>query len=288
MADAGSSPFETGAVVPMRRDVLVVRGPEAVAFLQGQLSQEVEGLAIGSSAPSLLLQPTGKVDAWLQVTRRADDELLLDVDEGFGEAVRARLARFKLRTKVELEAATWDAVAVRGTAAGVEVPDGAVARPSGWTSGGVDVLGATVPQVGRSLPEASSGDLEALRIEDGVPAMGAEITEDTIPAELGQWLIDASVSFTKGCYTGQELVARIDSRGGQVPRPVRGLVVDGGVPAVGAEVRASGEVVGRVTSASHSGRLGSVALAPIARKVAVGTSVEIDGRVAEVRELPLR
>ena len=58
---------------------------------------------------------------------------------------------------------------------------------------------------------------------------------DTIPAELGQWLIDASVSFTKGCYTGQELVARIDSRGGNVPRPLRGLVVDGAVPAVGAD-----------------------------------------------------
>src|SRR5690606_7561419 len=65
--------------------------------------------------------------------------------------------------------------------------------------------------------------LEALRIECGVPAMGAELTDATIPAEAGQWLIDASVSFSKGCYTGQELVARIDSRGGNVPRPVRGL-----------------------------------------------------------------
>ena len=57
--------------------------------------------------------------------------------------------------------------------------------------------------------------------------MGAELTEDTIPAEAGQWLVDASVSFTKGCYTGQELVARIDSRGGNVPRPVRLFVVEG-------------------------------------------------------------
>ena len=92
---------------------------------------------------------------------------------------------------------------------------------------------------------------ERYRIAHGVPAMGAELTDDTIPAEAGQWLIDASVSFTKGCYTGQELVARIDSRGGNVPRPVRLLVVDGEFPvAPGAEIRADGQPVGTVTSAT--------------------------------------
>jgi folate-binding protein YgfZ len=236
-------------VATIRRDVVSVRGPEAVAFLQGQLSQDVEAMAVGSTAYSLLLQPTGKVDAWLRVVREGDDEVLLDVDAGFGGAVLARLQRFKLRTKAELELRT----------------------------------ASDDPAPG---PGADEHDVR--RIERGVPAMGAEITEDTIPAELGQWLIDASVSFTKGCYTGQELVARIDSRGGKVPRPVRGLVVDGDVPVVGAPVAAGGVEVGRVTSSARSPELGAIALAPVARSVEPGAAVEVDGVPAVVRELPLR
>ncbi|MEO7429244.1 MAG: hypothetical protein ABIY48_07645, partial [Acidimicrobiales bacterium] len=89
----------TLGAAPIRRDVVRVHGPDAVAFLQGQLSQDVAALAVGASAPSLLLQPTGKVDAWLRVTRMGDDDVLLDVEAGFGPAVHERLRRFKLRTK---------------------------------------------------------------------------------------------------------------------------------------------------------------------------------------------
>ena len=127
-------------------------------------------------------------------------------------------------------------------------------------------------------PPVSAETYERYRIAHGVPAMGAELTGDTIPAEAGKWLIDASVSFTKGCYTGQELVARIDSRGGNVPRPVRLLVIEGEVPVVpGADVRVDGQPVGVVTSstpplsAGHPG----LALAPLARSVAPGTIVEV-------------
>jgi folate-binding protein YgfZ len=252
MSDAPLDLRSESTVAVVRRDVVDVSGPDAIGYLQGQLSQDVEALAIGQSAWSLLLQPTGKVDAWLRVTRTADDAARLDVDEGAGETVLARLRRFKLRTKAELELSTW-------------APDQPVSDPE---------------------------ELEARRIEAGVPAMGAEITEATIPAELGQWLIDASVSFTKGCYTGQELVARIDSRGGKGPRPLRGLVVQGDVPAVGAEVRVGGAPVGTVTSSARSPELGPIALALLARSVEPGTTVEVDGvdgaLTAEVRELPLR
>ena len=103
--------------------------------------------------------------------------------------------------------------------------------------------------------------------------MGAELTEATIPAEAGQWLIEASVSFTKGCYTGQELVARIDSRGGNVPRPLRGLLVDGDPAPVGASVSRDGKEVGHVTSSARSEALGAIALAPDQpRSVEVGAS----------------
>src|SRR5690242_21856960 len=102
-------------------------------------------------------------------------------------------------------------------------------------------------------------DYERARIEAGVPAMGKELTDATIPVEAGQWLIDASVSFTKGCFTGQELVARIDSRGGNAPRPVRGLRIAGRAE-VGAAVAAiDGLAPGARTSASFDADDGETA-----------------------------
>jgi folate-binding protein YgfZ len=229
-----------------RRDVVAVEGVDATTFLQGQLSQDVAGLAVGDSAWSLLLQPQGKMAAWLRVRRAGDDRFELDVDAGFGDDVVARLSRFLIRTKATVEVASRDVV--------VDVE--------------VDVDGTE--------PAGS----EAERIRAGVPAMGAELDESTIPAEVGQWFIDASASFTKGCYTGQELVARIDSRGSNVPRHLRVLAVEGDVvvPA-GAEVVAGdgGAVVGRVTSAAEG-----AALAYVKRTVEPPATVELrwDGGTA--------
>ncbi len=279
---------------PLQRDVLRVHGPDAIAFLQGQLSQDVSALAVDESAPSLLLQPAGKIDAWLRITRQADDEALLDVAAGFGDAVHARLRRFKLRTKAELELSTWWGLALRGPGAeDVAVPAGVLAVPAGWPGvEGVDLL--TEGELALAgVPLVDAAVLEALRIECGVPAMGAELTEATIPAEAGQWLIDASVSFTKGCYTGQELVARIDSRGGSGPHPVRGLLVaaDHAVP-IGSLVELDGREVGSVTSSATSASLGAIALALVGRAVAVGQTVSVVSgahRVeATLAELPLR
>ncbi len=283
----------TLGAAPLQRDVVRVHGPEAVEFLQGQLSQDVAALAVGESAPALLLQPTGKIDAWLRATRLGDDDVVLDVEAGFGDAVHARLRRFKLRTKAELEQDRWWGFAVRGPAAhDVVTPVGAHALAATWPGvPGVDLLSeGEVALSGVAL--VGEADLEALRSECGVPAMGAELTAATIPAEGGQWLIDTSVSFTKGCYTGQELVARIDIRGGNVPRPVRGLLVTGSVPARGAVVEADGTPVGEVTSSARSLALGSVALAVVGRAVAAGQQVTVvdgDERLdATVAELPLR
>ncbi len=279
---------------PIQRDVVRVQGAEAIDFLQGQLSQDVASLSVDESAPSLLLQPTGKVDAWLRVTRLASDEVLLDVDAGFGEAVLTRLSRFKLRTKVDLSLEQWSGLALRGPGAeGIDVPPGAVGLAARWTGvEGVDVLSdGELALAGAPLVDPAAFD--ALRIECGVPAMGAELTDATIPAEAGQWLMDASVSFTKGCYTGQELVARIDSRGGNVPRPLRGLLVDGDPVPVGTTVHHAGSEVGTVTSSARSAVLGAVALAAVARAVEPGAVVELhapDGTVARATAtaLPMR
>ncbi len=243
-------------VAPICRDVVVATGPETVTFLQGQLSQDIAAIAVGGSAWSLLLQPQGKVDAWVRVHRAGEAEIRLDVDAGSGAEVVTRLERFKLRTRCELSLdPAVPTVAVRGTT---------IARglACGWPDvDGVDVVGAEPDDLdlddGVLLYDDAA--FEAERIRCGVPRMGAEITPETIPAELGDWLVRSSVSFTKGCFTGQELVARIDSRGGNVPRHLRVFTSTDLPPAPGTEISVDGDggdddrggkVVGRVTSAA--------------------------------------
>jgi folate-binding protein YgfZ len=267
------APFRAAIV----RDVVVARGEDTIAYLQGQMSQDVEAIPVDGSEWSLLLQPTGKVDAWLRISRIDETGVQLDVDAGFGQAVIDRLARFLLRTKCELELRPGvEGVAVRGASG-----DGlAIVWPG---VDGFDVLG----DAPSDAPVLDQDAYERLRIACGVPALGQELTADTIPAEAGQWLIDASVSFTKGCYTGQELVARIDSRGGRVPKPIRLVVVDG--PAdVGAAVVVEGAVVGHLTSAegSEDGAT-TLALAPIARSVEPPAVATVDGSPAKVLAPPL-
>jgi tRNA-modifying protein YgfZ len=271
-ADAQTDLRTTLGWFPEPRDVVRVAGPDAIAYVQGQLSQDVDGLAVGVSARSFVLQPTGKVDAWVRVTRTADDEVVLDVDGGFGEAVVPRLRRFLLRTKADVDVLDWSCIAVRGPgAAAVVAPDDTLAISAGWPGvEGVDLLGPSVaPPAG--LPEVGRDDYESLRIRSGVPRMGAELTDRTIPAEAGPWVIDTSVSFTKGCFTGQELVARIDSRGGNVPRQLRGLVIRGGdAPPLGAAVVVDGNEVGIVTSVAST-----VALASIRRGITPPAAAEV-------------
>lgn len=253
-------PAHDGDAAPMTaRDVIRVTGPDAETYLQGQLSQDVAGLEIGGSAFSFLLQPQGKVDAWLRVTRLADHEFALDVDAGWGTAVVARLRRFLLRTKVDIDLLDWH-VAVLPSEDEV-APEGAW-RVVSEVEGTTTLLG---PSVGGDLDD---DEYDALRIAEGIPRMGSEIDESTIPASTG--VVDRSVSFTKGCYTGQELVARIDARGGNVPTRLRR--VRGHVP-VGATLRVGEREVGRVTSAARG-----VALAYIRRDV----ELPVDARAGDV------
>jgi tRNA-modifying protein YgfZ len=273
--------------VEIARDAVRVAGPDALAYLQGQLSADVAGLAVGGAAPSFLLAPTGKIDAWLRVSRVADDEVVLDLDGGHGEAVLARLRRFLLRTKADVDPLDWRAVALRGPGAAEEAArDGGLVVPAGWPGvEGVDLLGPDVaPPPG--VAAASADDYASLRIRCGVPAMGAELTEATIPAEAGAWVIGASVSFTKGCFTGQELVARIDSRGGHVPRRVLGLVVPGGGAGPGDPVVVAGAEAGRVTSVAPGPAGGQVALALVGRAVTPPAPADAP-RGATVVDLPI-
>lgn len=278
----------TAAAVPIERDVLAVSGPEAGTYLQGQVSQDVERLPIGATVWSWVLQPAGKVDALVRVTRSADADWVVDTDGGFGEALLKRLTRFKLRTKADIELLDWRALALRGgDLPAVTAPAGGVVAAAWPGLAGVDLLGES-PAAPAGVPEVAADLLEVARIEAGIPRMGAELTESTIPAETG--IVEHTVSFTKGCYTGQELVARIDSRGSNVPRHLRGLLLDG--PATVGDALLSGDrQVGSLTSVAESPALGWVALGYLGRAVAVGdrVSVAVEGGVAGVvRELPLR
>jgi folate-binding protein YgfZ len=133
----------------------------------------------------------------------------------------------------------------------------------------------------------SAADWEARRIAAGLPKMGAELTEKTIPAETD--LIPWTVSFTKGCYTGQELVARIDSRGGNVPRHLRGLLLPDAIGPGTELVDAAGRAAGAVTSAAMSASLGRIGLGYVRRGIETPATLRAgpDGPEVMVRELPL-
>ena len=272
-ADYRTLRHHVGAVM-LERDAVRVQGPDAAAFLQGQLSQDIAGIDLGGAADSFVLSPQGKVDAFLRVIRMTGDEFVIDVDGGFGDLVATRLQRFKLRTKADIDLVDpWFVVGVRGPEAdaalsGLDLDAAELMAIAVQWPGlvGFDVVGGRAPDV-PGVPTCSAEAYEAIRIEAGLPRMGAEFLGSTIPAEAG--VVDRSVSFTKGCFTGQELVARIDSRGGNVPRLLRGLVLaTKEPPPPGSAVEVDGAKVGTVTSAHYSPGFGAaVALAYIHRRV---------------------
>lgn len=265
------------------RDVLVVRGPDAVTYLQGQVSADVVTLEPGQSTVALLLEPGGKLEAVTRLWRTDESVVVIDTDRGAGEAVEARLRRFLLRTDAEIDRLDWDCIAVRGPGSVELDTDDSGAELVGlglWPGiDGIDLLGPS-PRLPAGATEVSGEQLEALRVRSGWPVHGAEVAEGVIPAEIGSWLITAGVSFTKGCYVGQELTARIDSRGGNVPRNLRSFELDGpgevepGTPIV---VRGTdGDQVGTVTSAAADPATGTtVALGFVKRAVAEDAELEV-------------
>jgi folate-binding protein YgfZ len=262
------------------RDLLMVHGPDAATYLQSQLSQDLAGLEVGASRWSFVLAPDGKVDALVRVLH-FDDRFALDIAAGFGDALTARLRRFLIRTKADVEQSAWTCLAVRGPGAAEVEAVGGHRAVSWWGSDrAVDVVGAD-PMAPPGMAEVGGAELETARVEAGWPAMGREIRPgESIPAETG--LVDVAVSFTKGCYPGQELVERMHARHAQPPRYVRRLEAAVPLPE-GADVVRDGRSVGRVTSAA-----GLVGLAVITRAVEPGDTVRVDGHSATVRPLAAR
>jgi folate-binding protein YgfZ len=232
-----------------------VRGPEAADFLQRMLSNDV---LTAESCEALLLTPKARVIAPVVVWRRGEDDFLLLTEPELGETVRAHLTRMRVATRCEIEPEQHTSTIVLGEAEGIPTYDY-----------GVPAVEALDADVDASPPDE---ELERLRILARTPRWGAEIDEAILPAEAG--LDERAISFTKGCYPGQEPVARLHYRG-HANRGLRVLEVEAAEP--GDEIRHGGRVVGRVTSA-----VADVALGYVRREVPDDVELTVSGKPARL------
>jgi tRNA-modifying protein YgfZ len=209
------------------REFVAVRGPDAASYLQAMVSNDVEALGIGDACEALLLTPKGRVIAPLVVWRRGEDDFLLLTEPELGETVRTQLMRARFAAKVEIEPEQHESWLVLG---------------------GDEVLDERPP-----CDEATQEEVELWRIESRIPLWGRELDDTILPAEAG--LEQTHISFSKGCYPGQEPIARQHHRG-KVNRRLRVLEVED--TASGDELTLDGKVVGRITSAANGIALGYV------------------------------
>jgi folate-binding protein YgfZ len=214
-------------------------------------------VAAGELVDALLLTPKGRLIAPLRVWRRGPEDFLLLTEPGLGEVVQAVLLRSRFAARCEIGPEQHTSALVFGEAEGLpgEIP------------GTVEVLDRTVADT------VSADELERARIDAGVPAWGKELDDSILPAEAG--LDETHISFTKGCYPGQEPVARLHHRG-HVNRKLRSLEVESAGP--GDEIVFDGKPVGRVTSAVHG-----LALGYVRAEVPSGAGLLVDGRPARLR-----
>jgi folate-binding protein YgfZ len=287
------------------RGKLALTGEDRKEFLDGQVTNEIEALSDGEGCYAAFLTPKGKMLGDLRILDAAD-ELLLDTERVALQTLFDMIRRYSLGHRVELHKRTLERgllslVGPRAReVAGARLPDAehshVMAELAGRpvrlivTDGGVDVLcdAADTAAVSAALREAGAVDVdeaaaEVLRIERGRPRYGIELDDTVIPQEAG--LNDRAVSFTKGCYVGQETVARLHYRG-KPNRHLRGLRLS--APAEpGAPLLHEDREVGRLASAVASPRLGPIGLALVRREAPPGSTVAVgDSATAEVVELP--
>jgi tRNA-modifying protein YgfZ len=298
---------ECGLLDRSERGKLLVSGPEAAEYLQGQLTNDVEALEPGDGIYAALLDRKGHLQGDMRVLRPGEaPDLWLDTEPEALEAVRRHLGMYKIGRQVELadlgeERAILALIGPRaaeiagsaplpenaceevtvggarcvavGTAAGIDLILPAAERERAWEA----LLAAGAAEVS---PQAA----EILRIEAGRPRFGAEMGTGTMPAEAG--IVEQAVSFTKGCYIGQETVARLHYKG-KPNRHLRGLKLS--APAEpGAPVSLADKELGRLGGSAVSPALGPIGLAILRREAEPGTTVDVgeDGVTAEVVAVP--
>jgi folate-binding protein YgfZ len=237
-----------------------VKGADAIDYLNRMLSNDVPE---SGSVDALLLTPKARVIAPLLVWRRGEDDVLLLTEPELGEVVASQLTRMRFAAKCEVEPEEHISTIVLGEHEGIPNRDYGVPA--------VEVLDS---ELELTMGEA---DLERLRIEAGTPKYGREIDDRVLPAEAG--LDERAISFSKGCYPGQEPVARQHYRG-KVNRKLRVLHVDG-APEAETPVVFDGKDVGRVTSADPG-----LALAFVRVEVPDDAALDVGGSAATLRRSP--
>ena len=288
------------------RGKLALSGGDAAGFLQGQVSNDVEGLVPGNGCYAAFLTPKGKMLGDVRILN-AGDELLLDTERVALQALFNMIRRFSIGYQAELHKRTVEcgllsligpeaSALARADAlpaqenAHIPLSIGSVRARAIRTDVGIDLLceASETDALRAALEEAgaivvSEAAAECLRVEHGRPRYGIDLDETVIPQEAG--LNDRAVSFTKGCYVGQETVARLFYRG-KPNRELRGLRLSG--PAEpGDELLFDGRTVGRLTSFVRSPRFGPIGLALVRREAPPGSSVTLgDELTAEVTALP--
>jgi folate-binding protein YgfZ len=296
------------------RGKLALTGSGASEFLQGQVSNDVSGLTPGTGCYAAFLTPKGKMLGDLRILS-AGPELLLDTERSTLQELFDMIRRFSIGHDVQLHKRTLEcglfsligpaaddvvAAAGPGTASSGALPDiehahlacrlGATDVRLIRTDTGIDVLcdSDVVDAVRGALLEAGAPELgelaaDCVRIERGRPRYGIDLDDSVIPQEAG--LNERAVSFTKGCYVGQETVARLFYRG-KPNRHLRGLRSSEPISA-GTVLTHAGRDVGKVTSSASSPRFGPIALALVRREAVVGTVVDAGpSGAAEIVALP--
>ena len=297
---------ECGLLDRSGRGKLMLSGSEAAEYLQGQLTNDVEALAPGEGQYAALLDRKGHVQADMRVLRPGAEEIWIDTEAAALEPARRHLEMYKIGRNVAIADLTAErailsllgprSAELAGTAALPEnacetTSVGGVECLAVGTEWGIDLIvraaeadGLRRAPAGGGAPEVSDAVAEVLRIEAGRPRFGAELGPETMPAEAG--IVERAVSFTKGCYIGQEPVARLHYRG-RPNRTLRGLELS--APAEpGAALRLGEKEVGRVGSACLSPGRGPIALAIVRREAEPGAELAVgeDGVTARVVDLP--
>jgi folate-binding protein YgfZ len=289
----------TGMFDRSERGKLALTGAGAKEFLQGQVTNDVESLTPGTGCYAAFLTPKGKMLGDLRLLDTGD-ELLLDCERSALQELFNMIRRFSIGFDVQLHKRTLECglLSVIGTDVVDGVPDVEHAHirtsindlsvRAIRTDVGVDLLcdagDVDALKVALGLPELSEEQVELVRVEHGRPRYGVDLDETVIPQEAG--LNERAVSFTKGCYVGQETVARLYYRG-KPNRQLRGLrlsdTVDAGAPLIFGD-----REVGQITSVACSPTFGSIGLALVRREAPVGSVVSVGGNgvTAEVVELP--
>jgi tRNA-modifying protein YgfZ len=258
------------------RSYVGVVGPDAADYLQRMVSNDVEALGPGESCEALLLTAKARIIAPITVLRRSADDYLLLTEPSLGEVVARELTRFRFAARCTIEPEEHTSTVVVGDAG----PDGSIPV----ADYGVPAY-ELVDRDGQGADAIEPDELERLRILARTPAWGRELDDRVLPAEAG--LEERSISFTKGCYPGQEPVARLHYRG-HPNRGLRVLTIDGDeLPPYDTELAdRTGKAVGRVTSAVGDGEGGVLALAYVRREVPVDAELSVGPRTARQLHSP--